>query len=84
MKIIYRRPLNEVESDLRKAYPSKRGNPKQLPILPQSVGGDTDFMIGMQYLKYFPKKIFSLSKGLSIYESQFLSSDGPRGLVGGP
>ena len=77
-------PLNEVESDLCKAYASKRGNPKQLPILPQSVGGDTDFMVGMQYLKYFPKKIFSLPNGLSIYESQFLSLDGSRGLVGGP
>ena len=41
-------------------------------------------MISMQYLKYFPKKIFSLPNGLSIYESQFLSSDGSRGLVGSP
>ena len=77
-------PLKEVEGDLRKAYASTRGNPKQLPILPQSVGGDTDVMIGMRYLMYFLKKIFSLPNGLSIYESQFLSSGGSRGLVGGP
>ena len=41
-------------------------------------------MIGIQYLKYYPEKVYTLPKGLSIYKSQFLNSDGSRGLVGGP
>ena len=55
-----------------------------MPKLPHSVGGATDLMIGIQYLKYFPKPIFRLPNGLTIYESQFVNSDGSRGLVGGP
>ena len=41
-------------------------------------------MIGFQYLRYHHKKVFSLPNGLTIYESQFLNSDGSRGLVRGP
>ena len=40
-------------------------------------------MIGIQYLKYYPEKVYTLPNGLSIYKSQFLNSDGSRGLVGG-
>ena len=77
-------PLKEVEQDIHRAYASMKNDPKKLPKLPFSVGGDTDLMIGIQYLKYYPKRIFSLPNGLTIYESQFLNSDGSRGLVGGP
>ena len=55
-----------------------------MPKLPHSVGAATDLMIGIQYLKYFPKLIFRLPNGLTIYESQFVNSDGSRGLVGDP
>ena len=77
-------PLKEVEQDIHRAYASMKNDPKKLPKLPFSVVGDTDLMIGIQYLKYYPKRIFSLPNGLTIYESQFLNSDWSRGLVGGP
>ena len=35
------------------------------------MGGETDFMIGIKYLKYFPKEAFKLPSGLTIYESFF-------------
>ena len=38
----------------------------------------------IQYLKYYPEKIFELPNGLSIYKSQFVNSDGSRGVVAGP
>ena len=41
-------------------------------------------MIGIQYLKYYPKRIFSLQNGFMIYESQLINPDGSRGVVGGP
>ena len=77
-------PLKVVENDIKTAYMSKSNDVRKLPKLPKSVGGETDLMIGIQYLRYYPKKIFSLPTGLTIYESQFLNSDGTRGLVGGP
>ena len=35
-----------VENDIKKAYKISGGNLKELPKLPKSVGGHTDFMIG--------------------------------------
>ena len=55
-----------------------------LPRLPSHVREDTDLMIGVPYLKYYPQKIFELPNGLSIYKSQFVNSDGFRGVVAGP
>ena len=77
-------PLKEVENDIRQSFITSGGNPKILPKLPRFVSGDCDLMIGIHYNKYFPKRIFSLPNGLSIYESQFVSPDGSRGIVGGP
>ena len=77
-------PLKEVEKDIYHAFKATGRDPKTLPKLPKSVGGDTDIMIGIQYLKYYPVKRFNLPNGLSIYESQFASPDGSRGVVGGP
>ena len=69
-------PLKEVENESHQIYASKGNNPKKIPKLPHSVGGHTDLMIGIQYLKYYPKRMFSLPNGLTVYESQFLSSNG--------
>ena len=41
------------------------------PKLPVSVGGDTDILLGTQYMKYWPKQVFQLSNGCTLYESQF-------------
>ena len=76
-------PLEEVENDLR-AFAATKGNVTDLPKLPTDVGGETDIMIGSQYLKYYPKSLLMLPNGLTLYESQFLSSDGSRGVVCGP
>ena len=75
----------EVEQDLIQAFKeTKKRISKQLPKLPKFVGGDTDFMIGIRYLRYYPEKIFKLPAGLAIYESKFKNIDGTRGIVGGP
>ena len=78
-------PLNgKVQEDIAESYKSAGYNPENLPKLPESVGGETDLMIGIKYLKYFPEAVFRLPSGLTIYESPFLSTDGTRGVVGGP
>ena len=45
---------------------------------------EVDIMIGVQYLKYFPKEIFRTEAGLTLYSSPFKSVDGSRGVVAGP
>ena len=52
--------------------------------MPDEVGGETDIIIGMKYLKYFPKEVYKLPDGLTIYEAMFKSSDGSKGVVAGP
>ena len=76
--------LKDVERDIHKEYRKKGKDPSQLPKLPVSVGGATDLLIGCQYLKYHPKEIFELPCGLKVYESQFVSADGSRGVIAGP
>ena len=73
-----------VEDDVRKAYELEGKNPDDLPRLPKFVAGETDLMVGVQYLKYFPERIFQLPNGLTIYKSSFKNPDGSRGVVGGP
>ena len=57
----------EVQSDIQAAYKKNGGELKDLPKLPESVGGQADFMIGIKYLRYHPEKIYSLPSGLIIY-----------------
>ena len=73
-----------VEDDIIKGYKVNGGDPRELPKLPKSVGGHTDFMIGIKYLRYYPEKVFQLPSGLSIYRSWFKNADGTRGVIGGP
>ena len=77
-------PLDKVGEELRQVYSQTGRNSGALPRLPKSVGGDTDIMIGIQYLKYWPKFVYQVSNGLTLYESQFKSHDSTRGVVGGP
>ena len=78
-------PLQEkVQKDIVVGYQLAGRDPRKLPRLPDSVGGDTDLMLGIKYLKYYPEFVFRLPSGLTIYRSQFVSSDGSRGVVGGP
>ena len=78
-------PLSgEVEEDIRRGYHEAGGNLRNLPNLPKSVGGSTDFMLGIKYLRYFPEKVFQLPSGLAIYRSHFKNADGTFGVIGGP
>ena len=78
-------PLNgKVQADIVESYKAAGYDIENLPKLPESVGGETDLIIGIKYLKYFPEVVFRLPSGLTIYESPFLSIDGTRGVVGGP
>ncbi|XP_066932960.1 uncharacterized protein [Clytia hemisphaerica] len=75
--------LVEAEKDIIKSY-SKCGDSKCLPKLPSSIGGDVHMMIGIKYLRYFPKIIHQMPSGLSIFESSFTSTSGGSGVIGGP
>ena len=78
-------PLKEiVGEDIPAGYKRQENNPRDLPQLPQFVGGDTDFMLGIKYLRYYPKKVFQLPSGLIIYRSWFKNEEGTRGVIGGP
>ena len=77
-------PLKQIEKDIGDAYRSSGKDPSELPRLPAYVGGETDLMIGSKYLKYHPVFKFQMPSGLRIYESSFASSDGSRGVIGGP
>ena len=78
--------LTELEKDVRKKCYDV-GNEdlvSKLPKLRRKVGGITDILIGLKYLKYFPKKVFQFQSGSGIYESVFNTPDGSAGVVGGP
>ena len=77
-------PLSEAGKEVSKDFASEGGDLKLLPKLPKTVGGYTDLMLGIQYFKYFPTEIHRMKNGLSISESQFISVDGSRGILGGP
>ena len=71
-------------SDIKHEYKRNGGNPNDLPSLPESIGENVSFMIGIKNAKYFPEEQFRLPCGLTIYLSPFVSPDGSRGVVGGP
>ena len=52
--------------------------------MPGKVGGETDIIIGVKYLKYFPKETYKLPSGLTIFEAMFKNLDGSKGVVAGP
>ena len=69
---------------MRKPNKSDGYDPNLLPRLPKSEGGETDLIVGINYLKNFPEWIFRLSIGLTFDKSIFRNSDGYRGVVAGP
>jgi len=78
-------PLSgKVQSDIETAYKKLNCDISKLPIIPKSVGGDVDFLIGIKYLRYHPELVFSLPSGLSIFKSVFENADGGNGIIGGP
>ena len=56
---------DEVEQDLIQAFKeTKKRISKQLLKLEKLVGGDTDLMIGIRYLRYYSEKIFEYQQDL--------------------
>ena len=76
-------PLKTVDKVFKSAWENLEKT-ESLPKLPKMVGGETDIIIGSQYLKHCPHKILELDSGLALYESKFVSADGSTGVVGGP
>ena len=74
----------KVLNDITNAYKDAGGDPTTLPKIRKSVGGEIDFMIGIKYLMYYPKMIFQLPSGLTIYESVFENANRGRGVIGEP
>ena len=66
-------PLHKVEKNVQGLCLKLGGQEliNKLPKCPKEVGGETDFMIGIKYFKYFAKEVFKLPSGLTIYESFF-------------
>ena len=78
-------PLEQVEKDIRSAV--ERNDKKllaKLPKLSKEAGGTIHVMLGKHYLKYFPREVFRMASGLTLYESMFRSDDGTTGVVSGP
>ena len=70
-----------VERGIHSAYLTTRQNPKNLPKLPSHVGGRTDFMIGIKYLKYFPKAVYQQPSRYTSRSSQIQTD---LEVIGGP
>ena len=84
LKLALKELKGQVEVDVRSGYISNGKDPKYVPKLPVFVGGHTDFMIGVKYLRYYPEKVFQLPFGLTIYKFQFENADGTKDVIGGP
>ena len=76
--------MKGIEENITAGYKRQGNNPSDLLQLPQSVGGDTDFMLGIKYRRYYPEKVFQLPSGLTKYRSWFKNADGTKGVVSGP
>ena len=78
-------PLCEAYDDLTASYKQTYPNGGKLPPVRDRVGGiPVDIMIGIKYLKYFPKLLYQMPCGLSIYESMFKTGEKSYGILGGP
>ena len=79
-------PLAEAWDLIQQTYQADNQVPAMhLPTVPAEIAGtDVDLMVGIQYKRYFPKLIYSLPGGLSIYSAIFKGCDGHQGVLGGP
>ena len=55
----------KVKDNINKFH-KKCGISRVLPGLPNEVGGETDILIGIKYLKYFPREVMYLPSGLTV------------------
>lgn len=72
---------DELNSSYRSENPRIR---EDLPRTEKSIGGrQVDLMIGIRYLKYYPKPVYSLPSGLTVYKAVFEGVGGLQGVLGG-
>ena len=77
-------PLMEAFNALQAEHRRERPDDPPLPPVPAAIGGrEVDVMIGIRYIKYFPKPIFSLPCGLTVFQGQFKAENGVQGVLGG-
>ena len=60
----------KVQDDNLNSCKQHGGNPTALPKLPQFVGGHTDLMLEIKYIRYYPEKVFQFPSGLTTYVAQ--------------
>ena len=76
-------PLTDAWDKLNSGY-RESGQKEDLPSADNYVGGrDVDIMIGIKYYKYYPKLLFYLPSGLSIFKAMFKSGTGNQAILGG-
>ena len=78
--------VQQALEDLKVSYQSSHPDGPELPPVSRYVAGrEVDVMLGIRYLKYFPKLLHMMSTGLSIYSSMFATDGGVTvGVIGGP
>ena len=76
-------PLAAAWEQLNSAYQAA-GNVDPLPAADSHIGGrEVDIMIGMRYYRYFPKILFYLPCGLSLFKAAFKSGSCKQAVLGG-
>ena len=76
-------PVKEARKAIVADWVEQGGKEKELPDVPATVGGETDFLIGIQYNWFLPRLIHILPTSLAVYKSMFVGVDGTRGCIGG-
>ena len=77
--------LRDAYRELREVYEDDKPGESGLPTVPDEIGGrPVDIMLGIRYVTYFPKLVYSLPHGLGIFKSVFKGTDNHRGVLGGP
>ena len=74
---------------LAKIKTENTGNPRAKMLknlqVPSKLGGEIDAIIGIQYKSIYPREVFSLPSGLTIYKSKFLPANkNELACIGGP
>ena len=78
-------PLQEAWDEISAAYLAAHPAGPPLPQREDRIGGDyVDVMLGIRYIKYFPRLLFSLPSGLGVYRTVLRSVGGKSGVLGGP
>jgi len=75
--------LRQAEHELKTGLPNN--NELQSLQCPDQIGGDVDVLVGILYQNIFPKAVFTLENGLTIYEMRVKSHDASvNAVIGGP